>query len=82
MVDPLRAVFESLANIGPSEFFAIQILIQPIKDSAWKPKGEAKAKELMTGEQNHKKTLSVFSAFLKLFKKSHTSITYTNWPPY
>jgi hypothetical protein len=50
ILDPLAQHFESLAKMEPHEFYGVQILIQPLGDNEWKPRGERKIKEL-TGEE-------------------------------
>lgn len=50
IIDPLAGFFEGLSKMEPHEFFGVQIIIQPLGDDEWKPKGEAKVKEL-TGEE-------------------------------
>ncbi len=58
IIDPLSALFESLAKMGPNEFFGVQILIQPLADDEWKPRGEKVIKELIGEEPKHDITLS------------------------
>ncbi|HYV33240.1 MAG TPA: hypothetical protein VE973_00115 [Candidatus Limnocylindria bacterium] len=50
IIDPLSTMFEGLAKIDPFELIAVQIIIQPLADDEWHPKGERKIKEL-TGEE-------------------------------
>ncbi len=50
IIDPLAAHFEALAKMEPHEFYGVQIMIQPLGDDEWKPKGENVVKEL-TGEE-------------------------------
>lgn len=53
IVDPLANMFEGLAHINPDEFIGYQILIQPLSDEEWKPRGELKVKELIGEEVPH-----------------------------
>jgi hypothetical protein len=53
IIDPLNPVFEALSKIQPHEFYGIQIIIQPLADPDWKPKGEDKIKELIGEEKPH-----------------------------
>ncbi len=50
IIDPLANFFEGMAKMEPHEFFGVQILIQPLADEEWKPRGELKVKQL-TGEE-------------------------------
>lgn len=70
IVDPLTPTFEALSKMEPHELFAVQILIQPVADSEWKPDGEKKAKELQGEKVPEKMTflkllLLPFDAFAK-----------------
>lgn len=53
IIDPLANLFESLTKVAPHELFAVQILIQPLADDEWKPRGEHKVKELIGEEAEH-----------------------------
>jgi hypothetical protein len=55
IVDPLRPLFEGLVKVQPHELYVVQILIRPLGDDEWRPKGEKVAKALM-GEKEAKKT--------------------------
>ncbi len=50
VIDPLSNFFEGMGKMEAHEFFGVQIIIQPLGDEEWKPKGEKKIKEL-TGEE-------------------------------
>jgi len=58
ILDPLQQHFESLAKMEPHEFYGVQIIIQPLGDEEWKPRGEKKVKELISEEMPHEKRLS------------------------
>lgn len=58
IIDPLNGLFEALAKIQPHEFYGIQIIIQPLSDPDWKPRGERKVKELVGEEVPHETHLS------------------------
>ena len=60
IVDPLMPMLEALAKMEPHELCAIQILIRPLADPEWKPKGEKKAKELL-GEKEPEKVTFLLS---------------------
>ncbi len=75
IVDPLRPLFEGLANISPNELFAAQILIEPVKDSAWKPKGEIKAQQLIAGTSGSGKTSILQKLLNRLSPKSKSPQT-------
>lgn len=66
IIDPLAPLFESLAAINSKEMYAVQILICPLPEDQWKPKSEAKAKELIEGKEHHE-SFNLLSAMLKLF---------------
>lgn len=76
IIDPLNHIYEALSKAKPSEILAIQILISPLGDEEWKPKGEAKIAELIGAEQKHDVTISglLLSPFTKFasfsFKES------------
>jgi hypothetical protein len=53
IIDPLNAQFEALAKMAPHEFYGIQIIIQPLADPEWKPRGENKVKELIGEKVEH-----------------------------
>lgn len=53
IIDPLASMFEGLAKMGPHEFYGIQIVIQPLGDNEWKPRGELKVKKLIGEEVPH-----------------------------
>jgi hypothetical protein len=53
IIDPLANFFESLTKIEPHEIFAVQIIIQPLADDEWKPRGELKVKQLIGEEIPH-----------------------------
>lgn len=53
VLDPLSNIFESMAKIGPNEFFGIQITAMPLADEEWKPGAEKKIKELIGEEVPH-----------------------------
>lgn len=57
IIDPLANFFESMGRFGPTEFFATQILIQPLADEEWKPKAELKIKQLIGEQIPHKTSL-------------------------
>jgi len=52
IIDPMAPTFEALAKMQPWEFYGIQIIIQPLADPEWRPRGEAKVKDLM-GKGEH-----------------------------
>lgn len=53
IIDPLAGHFEALGKMAPYEFYGVQIIIQPLGDGEWKPKGERKVKELVGEEVPH-----------------------------
>lgn len=57
VIDPLKPVLETLAKMGPQEFFGIQLIISPVADDEWKPEGEAKVKELIGEKVPQKVTI-------------------------
>ncbi len=57
IIDPLAPHFEALAKMAPYEFYGVQIIIQPLGDNEWKPKGERKVKELIGEELPHESGL-------------------------
>jgi len=65
VVDPLAPLFESMTKIDPHEFFGVQIIIQPLADNEWQPRGEKKVKELIGEEPEHE--MSFLELFLKPF---------------
>ncbi len=69
IVDPLRALFEGLANVSGSELFAAQILIEPVKDTVWKPKGEIKARELIAGKDQGSSSKNPIKLLQKIFSQ-------------
>jgi hypothetical protein len=58
IIDPLAAHFEALAKMTPYEFYGVQIILQPLGDGEWKPKGENKVKELIGEEVPHEAKFS------------------------
>lgn len=58
IIDPLNNLYEALVKMEPHEFFGIQILIQPLADPEWKPKGEIKVKQLIGEEVPHDPKIS------------------------
>jgi hypothetical protein len=74
IIDPLANFFESLAKIQPYELIAYQIIIQPLADDEWQPKGLLKVKQLTGEEIPHKASfwdflMTPFNAFAKLSYK-------------
>ncbi len=70
VIDPLANFFESLAKIQPYEVIAYQMIIQPLSDEEWKPRGELKVKELTGEEISHEASfLRFFLAPLEWFSK-------------
>ncbi len=65
VVDPLANMFEMLASIKPYEFIGYQIIIQPLADEEWQPRGALKVMELTQQEIPHKATF--FGLLLKPF---------------
>lgn len=53
IIDPLNGHFEGLSKIAPHEFYGVQIIIQPLSDPEWKPRGESKVKQLIGEEEEH-----------------------------
>ncbi len=53
IIDPLSNFFEAMGKMAPYELFSVQIIIQPLGDEEWKPKGEAKIKDLIGEEPVH-----------------------------
>lgn len=53
VIDPLANFFEGMAKMEPHEFFGTQIIIQPLADEEWMPRGEKKVKELIGAEPEH-----------------------------
>lgn len=68
IVDPLRPLFEAMAKVSPHEFFVYQLIALPITDSDWKPKGEAKAAELIEGPKAAPKPFSLWALIKGIFK--------------
>ncbi len=60
VIDPLASHFEALSKIGPHEFYGVQIIIQPLGDNEWQPKGESKVKELIGEAVAHEASWSDF----------------------
>lgn len=60
VIDPLANFFEGMSKMEPHEFFGAQIIIQPLADEEWKPKGEQKIKELIGAEEDHKANVKDF----------------------
>ena len=60
VIDPLANFFEGMAKMEPHEFFGAQIIIQTLADEEWKFKGEAKIKELIGEEPEHKASFLSF----------------------
>jgi hypothetical protein len=58
IIDPLASQFEALGKMSPYEFYGIQILIQPLGDAEWKPRGEIKVKKLIGEEVPHEAKFS------------------------
>ncbi len=58
VIDPLANMFEGLTKIKPHEFVGYQIMIQPLSDEEWQPRGILKIKELIEEEVPHKRKLS------------------------
>ena len=58
IIDPLAGHFEALGQIEPHEFYGVQILIQPLDDKEWKPKGESAIKKLIGEEEEHETTIT------------------------
>ncbi len=54
IIDPLQNFFEGMAKVKPYEVFAVQIIIQPQASALWVPKADAKIKELIGEEPEHK----------------------------
>ncbi len=70
IIDPLASQFEALAKMSPHEFYGIQIIIQPLGDAEWKPRGEVKVKQLIGEEVPHQAKLSdLFLAPFNWFAK-------------
>ena len=53
IIDPLSNLLESLAKLDSYDFVGVQILIQPLGDEEWKPRGERKIKALIGEEVPH-----------------------------
>ncbi len=53
IIEPLAGFFEAMAKMEPHEFYGVQIIIQPLGDEEWKPRGEAKIKELIGEDVPH-----------------------------
>jgi hypothetical protein len=58
VIDPLANFFEGLTKVKPHEFIGFQIIIQPLADDHWQPKGLLKVKELTGEEVPHERKLS------------------------
>lgn len=71
IVDPLKPLFEGMSKISPHEIFAVQIVVLPIKDDDWKPKGEAKAKELIEGAKAKPKPFNLLTTLMGIFSAPH-----------
>lgn len=68
--DPIKPLLEGLVAVKPNELFTIQILARPVADSDWKPAGEEKANELVSGKSGGQNQ-SVFPfSFLKIFRRA------------
>ncbi len=68
IIEPLAPLFEALAKMDPWEFYGVQLIIQPLGDNEWKPRGEAKVRELIGEKEEHHQTflgalLSPITAF-------------------
>lgn len=68
IVDPLRPLFEAMSKVGPHELVAIQIPTLPLADADWKPKGEAKATELIEGAKSKPIPFNLLKVLLGIFK--------------
>lgn len=55
IIEPLAPLFEALSKMQPWEFYGIQIIIQPLADNEWKPRGELKVKQLIGEELPHER---------------------------
>ncbi len=66
IIDPLANFFEGLAKIEPFEFIGFQIIIRPLADDEWQPRGLLKVKELTGEEVPH--SMSFFGLLLKPFE--------------
>ncbi len=71
IVDPLKPLFEAMSKIAPHEIFAVQIVVLPVKDEDWKPKSEAKAKELIEGAKAKPKPFNLLTALIGMFQAPH-----------
>lgn len=71
IVDPLRPLFEAMSKISHQEIFAVQIIALPMADADWKPKGEAKATELIEGKKAAHKPFNLLSALAGIFQAPH-----------
>ncbi len=58
IIDPLSGHLEALAKMGPHEFYGVQIILQPLGDNEWKPRGELKVKELIGEDAPHETKIS------------------------
>jgi hypothetical protein len=70
IVDPLRTLFEAMSKIAPHEIFAAQIITLPVADADWKPKGEAKAAEIIEGPKAAHKPFNILRALFEMFKSA------------
>lgn len=66
VIDPLTNTIETMERIGPQEFLALQIMIQPIQNDEWGARAVKKIKELTGEELPH--NLSFIGFLLKPFE--------------
>jgi len=76
IIDPLSNMFEGLAKVKPDEFIGYQMIIQPLSDEEWHPKGMAKIKELIGEEVPHERKLAdlLLAPFGILSHKTFTQV--------
>jgi len=60
IIDPLKGTVEALERLGPTEFMALQILIQVIQNDEWEERAHRIIKELTGQEIPHKATFKGF----------------------
>jgi hypothetical protein len=53
IIEPLAPLYEALAKMQPWEFYGIQIIISPVGDGEWVPRGQAKVKQLIGEDMPH-----------------------------
>lgn len=53
VIDPLSNLFESLMKVKEHEFVGIQLLIRPVDDDEWKPRGEMIVKKMIGEDVPH-----------------------------